>query len=505
VGHVGLLVFAVLLAPGAPPVRAADLVVARDDFSRSVSNGWGSALTGGAYSLQGPSGDFRVDGSAGVMRLTAGANRAAALTPVLARDVDVSFRVATDKVAAGAPVYVYSAARRISASSAYWLKLTLGTDGSVWLHASRHVANTEQGIGSAVRVSGLTHKAGTFIRLRSQVTGASPTTIRLRAWADGEAEPTGWIYTATDSTTALQVAGAVDVRAYLGSKASNAPLNVRFDDYLVTSPTTTQPPADQAVLVGAGDIAACDRTVDSATATLLDAIPGTVFAAGDTVTEGTASQFTNCYKPTWGRHKARTKPALGNREYRVSGAVPYFDYFGAAAGERGKGWYAFNIGAWRVYMLNSNCSIVGCGAGSAQEKWLRQDLAANPKQCAAAIMHHPRFTSSYGADGSVRALWQALYDYRADIVISGHAHNYERFALQNPAGSADPGRGIRQFVVGTGGHDLYGYTRSAPNSQIRNANTHGVIKLTLRASAYDWEFIPVPGKTFRDSGTANCV
>jgi hypothetical protein len=494
-----------LLAMAVP--AAGNTIVAQDAFGRTISNGWGNAQSGGAYALRGSSSDFSVDGSSGLMRLSvAGTNRAAALPQVSARDVDLSLRVATDKLAVGGPMYVYAAVRRVSTTTAYWLKLRLGTNRAVYVQASRLVNNVEQGLGSEVRVDGLTHVADSFIRLRGQATGSNPTAIRVKAWAEGQAEPSGWAYSATDSTSSLQTTGALDLRAYLSSKATNAPVNVRFDDLEALSlGTSSPPPGDTAVLVGAGDIAHCSRSTDEATAKLLDGIEGTVFAAGDNVNDGLAQQFRDCYAPTWGRHKDRTKPALGNREYLVSDATPYFDYFGSVAGERGKGWYAYGLGAWRVYMLNSNCKEVGCGAGSAQERWLRADLAANPRQCTAAIMHHPRFTSSYGSDGSVRALWQALYDHRADLVVSGHAHNYERFSPQNPAGGAEPNRGIRQFVAGTGGHSLYGFETNAANSEVRNANTHGVLKLTLKSASYEWQFVPVAGKTFTDSGSANCV
>ena len=265
--------------------------------------------------------------------------------------------------------------------------------------------------------------------------------------------------------------------------------------------------ADEAVLVGAGDIAECNSTGDSATAALVSSIGGTVFTLGDNAyKDGTWRQFQKCYGPTWGRFKSRTKPAVGNHEYQSKGANGYWDYFGKAAGPRGKGWYSYSAGAWRVIVLNSNCGKVGCGKGSEQERWLRAELARNDSKCTLAYFHHPRFSSdkNHGTSPEVGAFWEALYDYGADVVVSGHAHNYERFAPQNPWAKADPDHGIRQFVVGTGGAGSYRYGSIRPNSQVRNANTYGVLKLTLESDSYSWQFIPQKGKSFRDSGRGSC-
>jgi hypothetical protein len=260
------------------------------------------------------------------------------------------------------------------------------------------------------------------------------------------------------------------------------------------------------VLAGAGDIASCSDAADSATAAVLDQTPGTVFAAGDLAyPSGTATQFRDCYGPTWGWFKSRTKPVPGNHEYKSAGAQPYFAYMGSHAGAAGKGWYAFDVGTWRVYALNANCDQVGCGPGSAQETWLRQDLATHPAACVAAIWHQPLFSSGYhGGSPAVRPLWQDLYDAGADLVISGHDHDYERFAPQRPDGTADPVTGIREFVAGTGGGTPRPFATAQPNSEVRHSGTYGILRLTLLPGSYSWEFVPVAGSTWSDSGSASC-
>jgi hypothetical protein len=273
------------------------------------------------------------------------------------------------------------------------------------------------------------------------------------------------------------------------------------------SPTPTNTPNSASVVfVGAGDIASCSRTQDEATALLLDNIPGTVFTIGDNAySSGSAANFANCYEPTWGRHKARTRPAVGDNEYSTSGASGYFNYFGAAAGDPTKGYYSYDVGSWHIIVLNSNCSRVGgCDAESPQGQWLQADLAANPRTCTLAIHHEPLYSSS-GGDSDMRDFWEPLYAAGADIVLSGHRHFYERFAPQNPAGVADPGRGIRAWLVGTGGASLSSLSTIAPNSEVRNNTTYGVLKLTLHPTSYDWQFVPIAGQTFTDSGSAPCV
>jgi hypothetical protein len=254
--------------------------------------------------------------------------------------------------------------------------------------------------------------------------------------------------------------------------------------------------------VGAGDIADCSSSGAAATAALLDVISGTVFTAGDNAySSGSATEFANCYEPTWGRHKARTRPAPGNHEYS-SDAAPYYAYFGSNAGPAGRGYYSYDAGAWHLISLNSN---VDMSAGSAQERWLRDDLAATSKRCVLAYWHHPRFSSgSHGSSTQSQAVWQTLYEFGAEVVVSGHDHNYQRFAPQTPDGAADPTRGIREFVVGTGGRSHYSFSSPIANTEAYNTDTWGVLKLTLGPASYTWEFIPIAGGEFRDTGTGAC-
>ena len=262
-------------------------------------------------------------------------------------------------------------------------------------------------------------------------------------------------------------------------------------------------PVDSTVLVGAGDIAGCWYDDDEATAKLLDSIPAVVFTAGDNAYEsGTPNQYRDCYAPTWGRHKARTRPSPGNHEYETAGATGYYHYFGALAGDSGVGYYSYDLAGWHIIALNSNVAMT---AGSAEETWLRADLAAHPARCTLAYWHHPRFSSGeHGSSTAPEPLWQALYDANADVVINGHDHTYERFAPQNPSGALDSTRGIREFVVGMGGAGFYDFPQIRDNSEVRNNTTHGVIKVTLRPNGYDWDFVPVAGGAFRDSGSGRC-
>jgi LysM repeat protein len=269
-------------------------------------------------------------------------------------------------------------------------------------------------------------------------------------------------------------------------------------------------PTGDPVIVAAGDISDCGNVEDYMTAVLLDSIPGTVLAIGDTA-YGSASlqEFNDCYGPSWGRHKDRTRPIPGNHEYASPGANGYFTYFGNAATplEPGctrdcKGYYSFDLGAWHIVALNTE---IPNQAGSEQEQWLRADLAANPRTCTLAYWHRPRFSSVRPANVAAHDLFQVLYEYGADVLLSGHDHAYERFAPQDPGGQIAPTRGVRQFIVGTGGSILKDFGFIQPGSEARNSETFGVLKMTLHPTGYDWQFIPIEGQSFTDSGSASCV
>ncbi len=268
-------------------------------------------------------------------------------------------------------------------------------------------------------------------------------------------------------------------------------------------------PSTQEV-VAAGDIANCRTEGDEATAELVDGIDATVLALGDEAyPRGAAANFEECYGPTWGRFKGRTKPVPGNHEYYTEGARGYFEYFGEAAGDPQEGYYSYEIGSWHVVALNSNCEEVRCGPGSPQRRWLEEELAANDEdmRCTLAYMHHPRFSSGekHGSTGGgVEKLWEALYEAETDVVLSGHEHNYERFSPQDPQGRADFEGGIRQFVVGTGGGGEGLISEPIANSEVRTDDTDGVLKLILHPKSYEWEFVPVEGESFTDSGSAKC-
>jgi 3',5'-cyclic AMP phosphodiesterase CpdA len=257
------------------------------------------------------------------------------------------------------------------------------------------------------------------------------------------------------------------------------------------------------VFVGAGDIAKCGIGDPEATARLLDRIPGTVFTLGDNVQDqGTAEEYSRCFDPTWGRHRSRMLPTVGNHDWNGGSARPYFAYFGPSAGPAGLGYYGTTLGAWKIISLNSE---IPAGAGSPQYEWLKAELEASPAACTLVMWHRPLFSSGPNSNAtSMRDAWRLLSQYGGDLVLSGHNHTYERFAPQDADGRPDP-RGPRQFVAGTGGYPLYGRARAQANSEVFNSDSWGVLKLTLKRASYDWEFIPVDGRSFRDSGTGTCI
>ena len=262
---------------------------------------------------------------------------------------------------------------------------------------------------------------------------------------------------------------------------------------------------DAVVFVGAGDIANCDMLGGArATASLLDQIDGAVFTLGDHAYQhGSEKEFRDCYEPTWGRHKARTHPTVGNHDMVTDHGHPYFKYFGENAGPAERGYYSFDLGAWHIISLNS---FVDAGGHSPQVKWLHEDLAAHQtNDCVLAYWHVARFSSgAHGSDPLMSDVWRVLFEAGADVVLSSHDHDYERFAPQRPDGQYDAQRGIREFVVGTGGKNHYPFSTPQPNSEVRNSDTFGVLKLMLRPKGYDWRFVPEAGAAFTDSGSGSC-
>lgn len=284
-----------------------------------------------------------------------------------------------------------------------------------------------------------------------------------------------------------------------------------FHSYTLPLSAIAQSP--DPVIVAAGDIV-CQTTTSTSTTChqqqtsdlALSLNPTAVLTTGDNQYEsGSLSQYQTYYAPTWGRLDSIVYPVPGNHEYNTAGAAGYFSYFQSrfnVLDPQSRGYYSYDLGSWHLIALNSQISV---GAGSAQEQWLRADLAAHPTSCTLAYWHHPRFSSGtvHGNNTSMQPLWQALYDAQADLVLNGHEHNYERFAPQSPVGIADS-NGIREFVAGMGGKDFHSFGAPITNSQFRNNTSFGVLKLVLHPQSYDWQFISDTNQII-DSGTSPCV
>ena len=329
-----------------------------------------------------------------------------------------------------------------------------------------------------------------------------------RVYRDGGATPVGTVsgrkLSYTDATVMPATQYSYQVQAVDRAKLASA----MSAPAVVTTPSRTDP-----VIGAAGDIACSSLTPTAttchqqATADLLAGVDA-VLPLGDLqYDDATLSEFQTYYDKSWGKYLSISHPAVGNHEYYSSSTADgYFDYFGTSAGPRPQGWYSFNLGAWHVISLNANCSkIGGCGPSSPQYAWLQSDLAASSSKCTLAYWHQPLFATGAGTS-SVKPFWDLLYAAHADVVLNGHRHNYERFAPQTPSGTASSS-GVREFVVGTGGMNLGGFGTATPSStsEVRNASTFGILKLTLHPTSYDWRFVPEAGKTFTDSGTSACA
>ncbi|HEX7171171.1 MAG TPA: DNRLRE domain-containing protein, partial [Candidatus Limnocylindria bacterium] len=346
-----------------------------------------------------------------------------------------------------------------------------------------------------------TSEAGATIRLQSDGTTATTTV------------------TAADGTWATVITGLTDGPHSLTASATDRAGNVSAAS--APHAITVALAGGDPVVAAAGDIA-CDRvgTTDcrqvQTSDLLLAGAYDAVLTTGDHQYEcGSATEFAIGYEPSWGRVKAITRPSVGNHEYLTTGgidcdpvgtAADYFDYFGAAAGTPGEGWYSYELGDWHLVALNSNCAEVGgCDAGSPQEQWLRADLAASTAPCTLAYWHHARWSSGsvHGNDPATQALVEALYEHGAELLLAGHDHDYERFAPQDPSGAADTSTGIRAFVVGTGGRSLRPFGAVQPHSEFRAATDFGILELTLGNSGYGWSFMAESGAVL-DSGSAGC-
>jgi acid phosphatase type 7 len=430
----------------------------------------------------------------------------------------------------------------ISGSSVNFVKLRTATGTAIaelFLNANRQLGYRNDVTASSTTSSTLL-ALGTWndVTFRIAVNGTAST---LQVTLNGAAVPALTTTTANLGTTPVG-------RIQLGENLTGRVYDFSYDDLTVDNPTTTPPtttappptttapptttpppsPGDP-VLAAAGDIA-CDplsskfggtdpnacREGDVAQLIASDPSVTAVAVLGDVQYEcGGLAAFQQSYDRTWGVLKAITHPAVGNHEYTTPTtsatdcdttgmAAGYFTYFGAAAGDPTKGYYSYDLGAWHIIVLNTTCSKAGgCGSGSPQETWLRNDLAAHGTACTLAYFHIPLWSSGGRDASNARTFTQDLVDARADVILTGHDHIYERFGLQNASGAADP-NGVRAFVVGTGGKNHTSEALVFPNSQVRNYDTFGFLKLTLHSASYDWKFVPEPGKTFTDTGSEGC-
>ena len=398
-------------------------------------------------------------------------------------------------------------------------------------------STSSQGLSAWTAPSSWTETGLTFANAPAPGTalGTAPVTVNTWASIDVTAAVTG------NGTVALAVTSTRTSKNQFSSRESTltAPkLVITTGGGGTTTTATTPPPNPSPVIVAGGDIACISGATQTATkcqqlATsdlALAQNPDAVLPLGDTQYEiGTLADFQAVYDPSWGRMRAITRPVPGNHEYGYTGTsytptngAGYFTYFGDRSHPLQPGctsgctsWYSYNLGSWHLIALDSQCAeIGGCNPGSAQYQWLLNDLNANSdKQCVLAYWHIPVFASSLDRQPDMGAAMKLLYDKDADVVLNGHAHYYERFAPQQPTfdpaagkyvGVSDPARGIREFVVGTGGKSFFTFGTVQPNSDVRIANTFGVLKMALNNGGYSWNFLPANAGGSSESGSASC-
>lgn len=491
----------------AEPAYAPATQIAHDRFERVLGRAWLDADSGGRWSHLGGGDDFRTERGAGIMTVPAGETRTA-LLPLLQRDLMASASFWAETLPADGNAWTYLVLRQTDGGEVRG-RARIAPDGGVHLSVSVVENGEERQLGPEIRPEGLTAGPREPVRLRFAGV-ADPTTgttrWKLKGWPASAAEPDGWTLQVDDATPSLQGAGAAGLRAYVGRSVSVPSVTLAVDDLVVLAADAATGEADP-IIAGAGDIATCGSRGSERTATLLERLPATamVMAVGDLAyPDGTLTQFRDCYDPTWGRFRERTIAVPGNREYATPKAKGFFDYWGDQVPAPGA-WQALDLGTWRVYALNAECDLIGCGPDSDQLAWLVADLAANPRACSMAIMHEPRFTSGpHGSQRDLQPIWETLVAAGVELVVSGHDHGYERFLPLGTHGELDPERGTVQFIAGTGGGGGVDYEVRRAGSVVRDGESLGVLRLTLRPDGYDWRFLPALGDHFTDSGRAAC-
>jgi hypothetical protein len=347
------------------------------------------------------------------------------------------------------------------------------------------------------------------VEVQRRAPGESVWTPVVRQRTDDQGRATLTFVAPAEGTSQFRVEVVADRKGRLVRSSARdvtaevpEPTGVPLADYVIdaSAPPQTGGPS----VAVAGDIGDCGGD-QYRTAQIIDWIEGPLIAPGDIAyPDGSTENFANCYDPFFGRFKGRTYPVPGNHEYRTPGAAPYFDYFGPTKGTPTAPWYSIDIGTWRIYLLDSNCEIVGCEVGSDQYTWLASQLAKPQPKCTAAVWHHPRWSSSRsGPDPLTSDLYQLLYEHGADVLLTGHLHNYERLTHLSPTGAIDA-LGIRNFIVGTGGRDLFGFGEPYPGSDVRSFDSHGVLRMELGPAGYRWAFLPTDPVGETDPGWALC-